>query len=270
MASDNDAQSQPHAQPSTQPTAANLKTEPAILSDDEKNTAQSKPNDAKTIEAILKSMGVDQFDPRVTQQLLELLYRHVTNVLFDARQFSEHADKQLIDADDIKMALQSKNSSTFAQPISREVMAKIAVERNSIPLPSISDRQGIQLPNSILQLTQHNYRVAKLGKRQRLSSLTENRSHAQKPISNPSSNPVIVLDDDPPPRNTVQPPPPQPPTSTPQPMEVVNAGPNLNSVQHPPVSAPAAPTNSATVSPQNPTLPTGQMPPGAPPNSHPQ
>lgn len=121
--------------------------------------APPKPRDARTVEAILHSMGVEQYDSRVVNQLLEVLYRYVSSVLIDAREFSEHADKSTVDVDDVRLAIRSKVAFTFTQPPPRDVTMRLAAERNAIPLPPVSQRAGVALPPSEFQLTASNYRV---------------------------------------------------------------------------------------------------------------
>ena len=95
----------------------------------------AKPRDAQTVEAILKTMGVESYDPRVVNQLLELLYRYVSSVLTDSRMFSEHADKTSIDLDDIKLAIRLRCNFTFTQPPPRDVTMRLVAERNVVPIP---------------------------------------------------------------------------------------------------------------------------------------
>lgn len=79
------------------------------------------PRDAKIVKSLLKSMGVEDYEPRVIHQFLELWYRYVVDTLTDAQVYSEHASKSAIDCDDIKLAIQSKVNSSFSQPPPREV-----------------------------------------------------------------------------------------------------------------------------------------------------
>lgn len=99
-------------------------------------------------------MGVDQYDPRVVNQLLELLYRYVSTVLIDARNVCEHTLKTQIDAEDIKLAIKSGCSHSFLQAPPREVTMRMAAERNSVPLPPVDQKAGISLPHVDLQLTE--------------------------------------------------------------------------------------------------------------------
>lgn len=79
------------------------------------------PRDAKIVKSLLKSMGVEDYEPRVIHQFLELWYRYVVDVLTDAQVYSEHAGKSAIDCDDVKLAIQSKVNFSFSQPPPREV-----------------------------------------------------------------------------------------------------------------------------------------------------
>lgn len=118
-----------------------------------------KPRDAKTVEAILHAMGVDNYDPRVVTQLLELLYRYVSSALSDSRLYAEHAEKPAIELDDVKLAIRSHCNFSFTQPPPREVTMQIAAERNTIPLPPVDLRAGVSLPVKEYQLTAPNYTV---------------------------------------------------------------------------------------------------------------
>ncbi|KAL3326515.1 hypothetical protein AABB24_037270 [Solanum stoloniferum] len=79
------------------------------------------PRDAKIVKTLLKSMGVDDYEPRVVHQFLELWYRYVVDVLTDAQVYSEHVGKASIDSNDIKLAIQSKVNFSFSQPPPHEV-----------------------------------------------------------------------------------------------------------------------------------------------------
>lgn len=81
------------------------------------------PKDAKIVKELLKSMGVDDYEPRVVNQFLELWYRYVVDVLSDSQVYAEHAGKSVIDSDDVKLAIQSKVNFSFSQPPPREVVS---------------------------------------------------------------------------------------------------------------------------------------------------
>ncbi|KAF2323624.1 hypothetical protein GH714_036367 [Hevea brasiliensis] len=118
------------------------------------------PRDAKIVKSLLKSMGVDDYEPRVIHQFLELWYRYVVDVLTDAQVYSEHAGKSAIDCDDVKLAIQSKVNFSFSQPPHREVLLELARNRNKIPLPKTIAGPGIALPPEQDTLISPNYQLA--------------------------------------------------------------------------------------------------------------
>ncbi|RAL54827.1 unnamed protein product [Cuscuta campestris] len=118
------------------------------------------PKDAKVVKTLLKSMGVDEYEPRVVHQFLELMYRHAVDVLTDAQVYSEHAGKAVIDSDDLKLAIQSKVSFSFSPPPPREVLLELARSRNKIPLPKSISGHGIPLPPEQDTLISPNYQLA--------------------------------------------------------------------------------------------------------------
>lgn len=79
------------------------------------------PKDAKIVKSLLKSMGVEDYEPRVAHQFLELWCRYVVDVLIDAHVYSQHAGKSAIDSEDVNLAIQSKVNFSFSQPPPREV-----------------------------------------------------------------------------------------------------------------------------------------------------
>ncbi|PNY12035.1 transcription initiation factor TFIID subunit 9-like protein [Trifolium pratense] len=123
------------------------------------------PRDAKIIKSLLKSMGVEEYDPRVIHKFLELGYRYVVDVLTDAQVYSEHASKSTIDIDDVKLAIQSQVNFSFSQPPPREVLLELAQNRNKIPLPKSIAGPGFPLPPDQDTLISPNYQFAFANKR---------------------------------------------------------------------------------------------------------
>ncbi|XP_021745418.1 transcription initiation factor TFIID subunit 9-like [Chenopodium quinoa] len=81
------------------------------------------PRDAKIIKSLLKFMGVEEHEPRVVHQFLDLWYGYVVDVLTDAQVYYEHAGKTSIDCDDVKLTIQSKVNFSFSQPPPREIFS---------------------------------------------------------------------------------------------------------------------------------------------------
>ncbi|KAG6541768.1 hypothetical protein Mapa_016780 [Marchantia paleacea] len=107
---------------------------------------EEEPKDAKHVKSILGLMGVQKYEPRVVNQFMDLWYRYVVDVLGDAQMYSEHAGKQAIDCEDVKLAIQSRVNFSFTQPPSRETLLELAKLRNSTPLPKIIGGPGVALP----------------------------------------------------------------------------------------------------------------------------
>ncbi|CAM6083479.1 unnamed protein product [Calypogeia fissa] len=118
-----------------------------------------EPKDAKLVKAILRSMGVQQYEPRVVNQFLEFWYRYAVEVLGDAQVYSEHAGKAALDCDDVKLAIQSRVNFTFWQPPPRETLLELAKIRNSVPLPKVIGGPGLALPPEEDILIAPNYQL---------------------------------------------------------------------------------------------------------------
>ncbi|CAH0520588.1 unnamed protein product [Peronospora belbahrii] len=114
--------------------------------------ANLQPLDVMCMKQILQSMGADKYEPRVVAQLQEFVHRYATEILVDAQEYSMYADKQMIDPDDIRLAIASRMNHHYAQVPSRDLMMELADKRNSIPLPPISNEYGVRLPPLQYQL----------------------------------------------------------------------------------------------------------------------
>eukprot|EP00240_Pyramimonas_obovata_P006686 CAMPEP_0118930126 /NCGR_PEP_ID=MMETSP1169-20130426/6920_1 /TAXON_ID=36882 /ORGANISM="Pyramimonas obovata, Strain CCMP722" /LENGTH=172 /DNA_ID=CAMNT_0006872439 /DNA_START=240 /DNA_END=755 /DNA_ORIENTATION=+ len=117
------------------------------------------PRDAKIIEEILKSMGVQSWEPRVVNQLMEFLYRYTSEVLQEAQVYSEYSGRQHVEVDDVKLAVRAVCSKSFTTPPSREVLRQLSQARNSIPLKPIEGRTGLRLPPEEFTLTTPGWQV---------------------------------------------------------------------------------------------------------------
>ncbi|KAM7283897.1 transcription initiation factor TFIID subunit 9B [Ixodes scapularis] len=122
------------------------------------SAAKSTPKDAQVMGAILKDMGITEYEPRVINQMLEFTYRYVTNILDDARLFSAHAKKRVVDVDDVRLAIQMQADKSFTSPPPRDLLMEIARQKNSTPLPLIKANAGPRLPPDRYSLTACNYR----------------------------------------------------------------------------------------------------------------
>ncbi|KAK6911858.1 Transcription initiation factor TAFII31 [Dillenia turbinata] len=114
---------------------------------------EDMPRDAKIVKSLLKSMSIEEYEPRVVHQFLELWYQYVVDVLTDAQLYSEHAGKTTIDCDDIKLATESKVNFSFSQPPPREKQEQDSTAKSMAG-------QGIPLPPEKDTLISPNYQLA--------------------------------------------------------------------------------------------------------------
>jgi len=122
------------------------------------STEIKDPKDAQVIKAILSDLGISEYEPRMIAQLMEYVYRYVTDVAEDAKQISAHAKKKLIDVDDVRLAAQVYNEQ--GQVPSRDVLLEVARSKNANPLPTPKVMtSGLRLPPDRFCLTGCNYRL---------------------------------------------------------------------------------------------------------------
>ncbi|KAI9032684.1 transcription initiation factor IID, 31kD subunit-domain-containing protein [Phycomyces nitens] len=120
---------------------------------------QTRPRDARIIALILQSLGVEDYDPKVVQQLLEFAHRYTTDVFQDALIYAEHAAKSDLDLDDIQLAIQGRVNHSFTTPPPKEFLLELAQEKNKAPLPLIPEKYGIRLPAEKHCLTGLNFSI---------------------------------------------------------------------------------------------------------------
>mmetsp|Transcript_2846 Transcript_2846/g.6975 ORF Transcript_2846/g.6975 Transcript_2846/m.6975 type:complete len:185 (-) Transcript_2846:303-857(-) len=123
------------------------------------NLVAPAPRDAQAITKLLASMGVEQYEPRVVNMLLEFTHRYVVQVLKEANIYSEHAGKTELDVADVKLAIQSRVDTSFTQPPPREFLVDLARNKNVGPLPKIDFRPGVRLPPEQHCMTNTNYQM---------------------------------------------------------------------------------------------------------------
>ncbi|XP_054739809.1 transcription initiation factor TFIID subunit 9 [Anastrepha obliqua] len=123
------------------------------------NQVKHVPKDAQVIMSILKELNVQDYEPRVINQLLEFTYRYVTCILDDAKVFANHARKKTIDLDDVKLATEVVLDKAFTCPPPRHILAKLAEVRNAMPLPPIKPHCGLRLPPDRYCLSACNYKL---------------------------------------------------------------------------------------------------------------
>ena len=86
------------------------------------NKQESVPEEVKVMKQILQEMDVHDYDPCVIEQMLDFSYTYLTEILEDAKAFSEHADRNEIELEDVKLAVKmdyDKNKRNAANLPSR-------------------------------------------------------------------------------------------------------------------------------------------------------
>ncbi len=120
--------------------------------------AKAMPKDAQVMAAILRDMGITEWEPRVITQLLEFSYRYVTSVLEDAKLVSSHARKKALDLEDVRLAVQMYSDQNVTTPPSRDVLLEMARTKNASTLPIPKPTSGLRLPPDRHCLTSCNYK----------------------------------------------------------------------------------------------------------------
>ncbi|KAM6985861.1 transcription initiation factor TFIID subunit 9 [Aplochiton taeniatus] len=128
------------------------------------------PKDAQVMMQILKDMGISDYEPRVINQMLEFTYRYVTTIIEDAKIYATHAKKNVVDADDVRLAIQCRMDQSFTSPPPRDFLLEVARQKNQTPLPLIKPYTGPRLPPDRYCLTAPNYRLKSIQKKVTSSS----------------------------------------------------------------------------------------------------
>ncbi|KRH92388.1 Transcription initiation factor TFIID, subunit TAF9 [Pseudoloma neurophilia] len=97
------------------------------------------PHNTKMISMILRSLGIEECEPKTILQIHEFIYKYATDIMRDAAQYAELAERKIITEKDIKLALQTKVGRYFIPPPSKVYMSELANMINSKPLRSHSE-----------------------------------------------------------------------------------------------------------------------------------
>ncbi|KAJ5067180.1 taf9 RNA polymerase ii tata box-binding protein (tbp)-associated factor [Anaeramoeba ignava] len=117
------------------------------------------PQDARVIEQILHSMGIEEYDPQVLPQLLEFIQKYTSEVLEKAQKYAQHAKRNQIEESDVTLAITNQVAYSFQKPPSRKLLADFAKARNAVPFPQIRFKYGVHLPTEEYSLTNANYQI---------------------------------------------------------------------------------------------------------------
>ncbi|KAL3285147.1 hypothetical protein HHI36_019268 [Cryptolaemus montrouzieri] len=121
------------------------------------------PKDGQVIMAMMKEMGINECEPKTIVQLCEFVYRYATSVLDEARMYANNTKKKFLDVEDVRLALQLTNESSFTTPPPREIILECAHVKNYTPLQPVKPHCGLRLPPDRYCLSQCNYALKQSG-----------------------------------------------------------------------------------------------------------
>merc|ERR1711990_978276 len=118
------------------------------------------PQDELAMRSILKEMGITEYDRRVVQQMLEFAYRYSTEILEEAKVYSNHTKhKRGIDIEDIKLAVSNHGDRASRAPPRTDLLHELARLKNNTPLPTIKPFSGPRIPPDRYCLSGVNFRA---------------------------------------------------------------------------------------------------------------
>ena len=116
--------------------------------------------------------------------------RYVTNILEDAKVYSQHAGKKNIDVEDVKLSVSLSTEQTFTSPPPREALLELARVKNSVQLPIPQNKLGLRLPPDRHCLTNTNYKLKGQNKPSGFDYGLSNTTFRGKGSNKTSSNPT--------------------------------------------------------------------------------
>lgn len=106
------------------------------------------PRDAKIISVILRSLGIEECEPKVIVQLLEFAYKYSCDILEDANLYAKYCQRETINISDVKLALQTKVGKHFLPAPPRNFLQSSAENVNSKPLSQPDSENLLRVPNT--------------------------------------------------------------------------------------------------------------------------
>ncbi|KAI4292306.1 hypothetical protein PAPHI01_1580 [Pancytospora philotis] len=100
------------------------------------------PRDAKIVSVILRSLGIEECEPKVIVQLLEFAYKYSCDILDDANMYAQYCERDTISLKDMKLALQTKVGKHFLPAPPRNFLQANAEVVNAKPL-SVPDSENL-------------------------------------------------------------------------------------------------------------------------------
>lgn len=136
------------------------------------------PRDVRLLHLLLASQAIHQYEDKVPLQLMDFAYRYTRGVLKDAMVYSEYKEHNLVEdsntdestdnsanntntannsannantqgqltVEDIRLAIASRTQYQFKPTAPKELMLKLASDRNKKSLPQVMGSWGVRLP----------------------------------------------------------------------------------------------------------------------------
>ncbi|KAL4127368.1 hypothetical protein QTP88_011542 [Uroleucon formosanum] len=125
------------------------------------SSSQGNPmfKDTQAIVSMMNDLGIREYEQQILNQLQEFNYRYTSLILEEAKACSTFANKDQIDADDVKMAIQLAEDNAFLKSPSRDELIKLSKKLNKKPLPAIKSANGLRIPQNASSLLQAKYRL---------------------------------------------------------------------------------------------------------------
>eukprot|EP00199_Chlamydomonas_sp_CCMP681_P004868 CAMPEP_0119108380 /NCGR_PEP_ID=MMETSP1180-20130426/14040_1 /TAXON_ID=3052 ORGANISM="Chlamydomonas cf sp, Strain CCMP681" /NCGR_SAMPLE_ID=MMETSP1180 /ASSEMBLY_ACC=CAM_ASM_000741 /LENGTH=144 /DNA_ID=CAMNT_0007093985 /DNA_START=44 /DNA_END=478 /DNA_ORIENTATION=- len=114
------------------------------------HTSMQQPPLQSSMQQLLHSLLLEDYEPCALQQLMGWTFRYVTDVLLDAEAYSVHAGKQpgMISSEHVLLAMQARSALYFSQPPSQDEAAALAQGVNDRDLPVFPrNKIGLHIPD---------------------------------------------------------------------------------------------------------------------------
>ena len=98
-------------------------------------------------------------------------------MLEESQVYAEHAGRETVELDDVKLAVEAKLQTEFTRPAGTEEMHEYAASVNRAPMPPLTNRPGIHMPQDD-NLLSANYQFFPRGYR----AAEDRRERVDKPV----------------------------------------------------------------------------------------
>mmetsp|Transcript_6281 Transcript_6281/g.9128 ORF Transcript_6281/g.9128 Transcript_6281/m.9128 type:complete len:170 (+) Transcript_6281:15-524(+) len=152
------------------------------------------PKAAIAAHELINSCGIQEYDPKLIQQVLEYMNTYASNLLEDAQVYHMHSEQDRdLNLDDVKLAISTREQHQYTEVPSTDNLVKLARSKNKFNI-SI-EKNAVMLPPARLCVSSNNYRIAlNTAKRQRI--LAPQSSEYQKAANTMKQSDTMNDDED--------------------------------------------------------------------------